>query len=211
MLKSERYLVDLVADGETADFQLRCAEYDLLILDWQTPRMSGIDVCRRYRARGGSAPVLMLTAKMSDSDKEAGFDAGADDYLVKPFSLKELLARLKAHLRRSTGFQPSILSMHGITLDPKSFIVTKSGVEVSLLPKEFALLEFFMRHPDQVFSVDAIMNRIWDADSESSPTALRTTVRRLRQKLGEDSEASIIENVHGVGYRTRSQAKIVSP
>ncbi|HEY9680602.1 MAG TPA: response regulator [Oculatellaceae cyanobacterium] len=138
LLESERYLVDLVADGERADLQLRCAEYDLLILDWQTPRMSGIDVCRRYRARGGGAPVLMLTAKMSELDKETGFDAGADDYLVKPFSLKELLACLKAHLRC-------------------------------------------------------------------------TTVRRLRQKLGEESEASIIENVHGVGYRTRSSSKQVSP
>jgi OmpR-family two-component system manganese-sensing response regulator len=207
LLKSERYLVDLVPDGESADLQLKCMEYDLLILDWQTPTLSGIEVCRRYRSRGGKSPVIMLTAKMSEVDKETGLDAGADDYLTKPYSLKELLARIRAHLRRTSNYQGQSLSSRGITLDAKSFVVTKDGAEVTLLPKEFALLEFFMRNPDQIFSSEALMNRVWDSDSESSTNALRTTMRRLRQKLGEDSEDSVIENVHGVGYRFRSAGK----
>ena len=207
LLKSERYLVDLVTDGNAADIQLRCMEYDLLILDWQTPMMTGVEVCRRYRSRGGKAPVIMLTAKMSETDKEAGLDAGADDYLTKPYSLKELLARLRAHLRRTSNYQGEVFSARGITLDPKSFVVTKDGAEVILLPKEFALLEFFIRNPDQVFSAEALMSRIWESESESSTNALRTTMRRLRQKLGEDSSESVIENVHGVGYRLRTTSQ----
>ncbi|HEY9757285.1 MAG TPA: response regulator transcription factor [Oculatellaceae cyanobacterium] len=207
LLKGERYLVDLVTDGDSADVQLKCMEYDLLILDWQTPNLSGIEVCRRYRARGGKSPVIMLTAKMSEVDKETGLDAGADDYLTKPYSLKELLARIRAHLRRSSNYQGQVLSARGIAMDLKSLIVTKDGAEVSLLPKEFALLEFFMRNPDQVFSSEALMARVWDSESESSTNALRTTMRRLRQKLGEDSDESVIENVHGVGYRFRTTSK----
>jgi len=149
----------------------------------------------------------MLTGKMSDVDKETGLDAGADDYLTKPFSMKELLARLRALLRRVSMQAESKLVMHEIELDAEQFIVTKGGVEIPLLPKEFALLEFFLRNPDRVFSSDALLQRIWDTDSEASTNALRSAMRRLRQKLGEDGDNSIIENIHGVGYRLRSGKK----
>ena len=207
LLLGERYMVDLVEDGETALQQLRVMQYDLLILDWQLPKVSGIEICKQYRASGGKAPVIMLTGKMSDVDKETGLDAGADDYLTKPFSMKELLARLRALLRRVSMQAESKLVMHEIELDAEQFIVTKGGVEIPLLPKEFALLEFFLRNPDRVFSSDALLQRIWDTDSEASTNALRSAMRRLRQKLGEDGDNSIIENIHGVGYRLRSGKK----
>jgi DNA-binding response OmpR family regulator len=206
LLKGERYLVDIVDDGQAAILQLKCAEYDLIILDWQLPKLSGVEVCRQYRANGGVAPVIMLTGKMTDADKETGLDAGCDDYLTKPFSMRELLARIRAHLRRASYQQETVLVMHGIRLDAGNFNVTKDGEEITLLPKEFALLEFFMRNPDRVFSSDALIRRIWDTDSESSTNALRSALRRLRQRLGEDGENSIIENIHGVGYRMRSDA-----
>lgn len=204
LLKGERYLVDIVDDGQKALLQLKCAEYDLIILDWQLPKLSGVEICRQYRADGGTAPVIMLTGKMTDADKETGLDAGSDDYLTKPFSMRELLARIRAHLRRASSQKETVLAMHGIKLDAGNFNVTKDGEELSLLPKEFALLEFFMRNPDRVFSSEALIRRIWDTDSESSTNALRSALRRLRQKLGEDGENSIIENIHGVGYRMRS-------
>jgi two-component system, OmpR family, manganese sensing response regulator len=208
LLKGERYLVDIVEDGQAALLQLKCSEYDLVILDWQLPKLSGVEVCRQYRANGGMAPIIMLTGKMTDADKETGLDAGSDDYLTKPFSMKELLARIRAHLRRASFQKETVLDMHGIKLDAGNFNVTKDGEEVTLLPKEFALLEFFMRNPDRVFSSDALIRRIWDTDSESSTNALRSALRRLRQKLGEDGENSIIENIHGVGYRMRSNDEI---
>ena len=205
LLESERYLVDVVRDGEEAIQQLRLIEYDLIILDWQLPKFSGIEVCKEYRSCGGTSPVIILTGKASDADKELGLDSGADDYVTKPYGLKEMSARVRAHLRRSTSQRGNTLSVLDIVLDVANFTVQKSGIEINLLPKEFALLEFFMRNPDRVFSSDELMRRIWDTDSESSNDALRTTMRRLRQKLGADGDNSIIENVHGVGYRMRSK------
>jgi DNA-binding response OmpR family regulator len=205
LLKGERYAVDVVADGQTAVLQLGCVEYDLIILDWQLPKLSGVEVCRQYRAKGGTTPVIMLTSKMAEEDKETGLDAGADDYVTKPFSMKELLARVRARLRGASSQKDTTLSMHDVTMNVANFTVTKGGVEVTLLSKEFALLEFFLRNPDRVFSSEALIRRIWNTDSESSDSALRSTLRRMRQKLGEDGENSIIENIHGVGYRLRSK------
>ncbi|MDR3612890.1 MAG: response regulator transcription factor [Candidatus Obscuribacterales bacterium] len=205
LLLGERYLVDHIDDGQEALLQLQCAEYDLLILDWQLPKVSGIEICRQYRAKGGKAPVIMLTGKLTDVDKETGLDAGADDYLTKPYSLKELLARLRALLRRVSLQQDAKLVVADVEMDTANFLVTKGGVEIPLLPKEFALLEFFMRNTNKVFSSDALLQRVWDTDSEASSNALRSAMRRLRQKLGEDGDNSIIENIHGVGYRMRGK------
>jgi OmpR-family two-component system manganese-sensing response regulator len=205
LLLGERYLVDHIDDGQTALLQLQCAEYDLLILDWQLPRVSGIEICKQYRASGGKSPVIMLTGKMTDVDKETGLDAGADDYLTKPYSLKELLARLRALLRRVSLQQEAKLVVADVEMDTANFLVTKGGVEIPLLPKEFALLEFFMRNTNKVFSSETLLQRVWDTDSEASTNALRSAMRRLRQKMGEDGDNSIIENIHGVGYRMRGK------
>jgi OmpR-family two-component system manganese-sensing response regulator len=205
LLQGERYMVDHIDDGQEALLQLQCTEYDLLILDWQLPKVSGIEICRQYRASGGIAPVIMLTGKLTDVDKETGLDAGADDYLTKPYSLKELLARLRALLRRVSLQQEVKLVVADVEMDAANFIVTKGGVEIPLLPKEFALLEFFMRNTNRVFSSEALLQRVWDTDSEASTNALRSAMRRLRQKLGEDGDNSIIENIHGVGYRMRGK------
>jgi two-component system, OmpR family, manganese sensing response regulator len=204
LLVGERYMVDMLDDGQDAILQLKSVDYDLIILDWQLPKFSGLEICRQYRASGGKAPVLMLTAKISDTDKEAGLDGGADDYLTKPYSMKELLARLRALLRRVSLQQETKLTLFDIEMDTANFLVTRGGVEIPLLQKEFALLEFFMRNPNRVFSNDALLQRMWDTDSEASTNALRSAMRRLRQKLGEDGNNSIIENIHGVGYRMRS-------
>jgi OmpR-family two-component system manganese-sensing response regulator len=205
LLLGERYLVDHIDDGQTALLQLQCAEYDLLILDWQLPRVSGIEICKQYRASGGKSPVIMLTGKMTDVDKETGLDAGADDYLTKPDSLKELLAWLRAHVRRVSLQQEAKLVVADVEMDTANFLVTKGGVEIPLLPKEFALLEFFMRNTNKVFSSETLLQRVWDTDSEASTNALRSAMRRLRQKMGEDGDNSIIENIHGVGYRMRGK------
>jgi len=206
LLLSERYLVDHLDDGAEAILQLKCMSYDLILLDWQLPNLSGVEICRQYRAYGGKTPIIMLTAKMSDTEKETGLDSGADDYLTKPFSIKELLARIRAHLRRSAITQETVLTHKDIKLDTTAFLVTKNGVEIPLLTKEFALLEFFLRNPNRIFSTDALLQRIWDTDSEPSSNALRSAMRRLREKLGEDGENSMIENIHGVGYRLRTKA-----
>jgi DNA-binding response OmpR family regulator len=146
----------------------------------------------------------MLTGKNAISEKEAGLDSGADDYLTKPFNMKELSARLRALLRRPAGVVENVLKVRDIEMDPARYLVTKAGTEIQLLPKEFSLLEFFMRHPNQVFSSDALIQRVWHSDSDATGDAIRTCLKRLRKKLGDNDEKEpIIQTVHGVGYRMR--------
>lgn len=187
-----------------ADATLRVNEYDLIILDWQLPGMTGVELCKNYRNRGGESPVMMLTARSSIDDREQGLDSGADDYLCKPFALKELSARVRALLRRSSKASSNVLELRDICLDPSSLRVTKAGKSVHLEPKEFALLEFFLRHPDTVFSADALLTRVWESDTEASPEAIRTYIRGLRKKLSTKDEPSLITTVHGLGYKFNS-------
>jgi len=202
VLKLDAHMVDLVSNGSEAAFRLKGCDYDLIILDWNLPGQSGPEICKAYRNASGSAPVLMLTANTTDDDKEFGLDSGADDYLTKPFSLKEFKARVRALLRRSSKQPPlGILKYRDIELDPGAFRVTKAGIEIKLLPKEFALLEFFIRNPNRAFSSEQILQRVWHTDSDAGTNALRSTLRRLRQKLGDDGDNSMIVTIAGVGFR----------
>ena len=166
------------------------------------PIVSGIDVLKHMRAKNNRTPVIMLTARESDDDKERGLDSGADDYLTKPFSLRELSARTRAALRRSAQASNIVLTAGDLELDPVSRTVTKGNREVHLEPREFNLLEFFMRHPRQVFSAEALIDRVWPSDTMISNDAIRTYIKVLRKKLDSDSdESSLIQNVRGVGYK----------
>lgn len=200
-LKNEHHVVELVETGDDALDRLKFYKFDIVILDWMLPGLSGIEVCKAYRAAGGMTPILLLTAKKHVDEKEQGLDAGADDYLTKPFEMKELSARIRALLRRPSAFSGSVLQVGDLQLEPNTFKVTRNGAEISLLPKEFALLEFMMRHPNQVFSAEALLDRVWSSDSEASPETIRTYIKRLRKKIDIEGQPSILSTVHGVGYK----------
>lgn len=201
-LAREHYLVETIDNGELAYHQLRVSKYDLLILDWQLPGMTGIEICKQYRHTGGKSPVLMLTARSAIDDREAGLDAGADDYLCKPFHMKELSARVRALLRRASGASvDNVLHLRDISLDPSARRVSKAGLDVKLEPKEFALLEFLMRNRNVVFSADALLDRVWESDTSISPDSIRTYIKALRKKLDSSGQSSLITTVHGLGYR----------
>jgi OmpR-family two-component system manganese-sensing response regulator len=204
-LKFQQHVVDVVHDGKEGADRLKLYEYDIAILDWELPLKAGVDVCKHYRAAGGKIPILMLTGKSQISDKEEGLDSGADDYLTKPFDLKELSARLRALLRRPAIALSSELKVHDIILDDVSKKVTKAGVEVDLSPKELQLLEFFLRHPDQVFSQEALLERIWSSESEASVFSVYTAVKTLRKKMTKAGEKPFLATVHGLGYRLNSE------
>jgi DNA-binding response OmpR family regulator len=165
------------------------------------PGLSGIDVCQSYRSNGGNASVIMLTAKDSLSDKEVGFASGADDYLTKPFELKELAMRVKAQLRRAETTKHTTFQVQDIEIDISDHRVIKGGEEVYLLPKEFRLLEFFVRHPNRVFSAEELLSAVWESDSIAQNDSVRGHITRLRKKLDSPGKPSIIVTVHGVGYR----------
>lgn len=200
-LTRDNHIVETASTGEDGLDLLRVYKYDLIVLDWLLPGLTGMDVCREYRTRGSSCPILMLTVKSSIDAKEEGLNAGADDYLTKPFHPRELSARVRALLRRSAGGVAPVLSAGPIEFDTVAGKVTRSGVEIVLSRREYALLEFLMRHSNTIFSADAILERVWKSDTEASTDTVRTHIKTLRSKLGTDDGASIIKTVHGVGYK----------
>ena len=200
ILSVERHTVDCVHDGHEALTIIQMHPYDLVILDWMLPGRTGTEICKDYRARGGAAPILMLTAKATIDDRAEGLDAGADDYLTKPFHPKELSARVRALLRRPQAVMAKTLRAADIELDPGQIKVFKSSKEIHLLPKEFALLELFLRYPTQVFSAEALLDRVWNTDSSASLDTVRTYIKTLRKKVDADSKDSWIRTVQGVGY-----------
>jgi len=200
-LQLESYLVEKAETGTDALDLLRAYPYDLVILDIELPRLNGLEVCRQFRASGGSCPVLFLTNKSTVADKETGFGIGADDYLTKPFHLKELSARLRALLRRSQMLFPDVLTAGKLELDPRSRQLKRAGEDIHLPKMEFALLEFFMRYPNQVFSSEALLERVWTSESERSSDTIRSCIKKLRNKIDIEGEQSMIKNVHGVGYK----------
>jgi two-component system OmpR family response regulator len=200
-LKMRHHVISAIHDGAEASEHLRFYKYDLIILDWNLPGMDGVEICRIFREKGGKTPVLMLTGKSAAKEKEHGLDCGADDYLTKPFEMTEVAARVRALLRRPAGYVPNVLQAGDIELDVASFRVTKGDVEIKLQPKEFALLEFLMRNRNQYFTAEALLDRVWKTESESTPESLRTCMKRLREKIDTEGQPSIITNIRNVGYR----------
>ena len=165
-LHSDRFVVETATTGAVAMDLLNASSFDVIVLDWELPDMAGLDICRHLRAQGLKTPVLMLTGRSETKDKIAGLDSGADDYLTKPFELEELSARLRSLLRRQYNPPPALV-VADLSLDSFGRVVTKAGLDVRLLPREFDLLEFFMRHPDELFSADSLLTGLWQKSASN--------------------------------------------
>jgi two-component system OmpR family response regulator len=202
-LVREGYAVDLAADGAEALWAVAESEYDAIVLDAMIPAPDGFEVCRQLRKDGRWNPVLMLTARDGVADRVRGLDAGADDYLTKPFAFNELLARLRALTRRSLGARPVELAVGDLTLDTAHHRVQRAGRPVALSPKEFALLELFMRQPGQVLSRSHIVDHVWDFAYDGGSNVVDVYVRYLRRKIDLPFGRQDLETVRGVGYRLR--------
>ncbi len=201
-LKEEGYAIDLAEDGEKGWEYAMTNEYDLLILDWMLPKMSGVDLCQKVRKTGSQVPVLILTAKDSVEDKIHGLDQGADDYLTKPFSFEELLARVRALLRRPPNLKDkTVLSAGSVLVDLIKRQVKVGTEEVSLSQKEFSLLEFLMRHIGEVVSRTAIAEHVWDLHFDPMSNTIDVYINFLRKKIDEKQAKVRIETVRGTGYR----------
>lgn len=200
-LEAENYSVDLVIDGEEALYFLKSCQYDVVVLDWELPKVSGVEVCRRYRTGGGKTPIIMLTGRRDVQDRISGLDAGCDDYLPKPFEVSELSARIRALLRRPHAVLDNTLKVGALVMETDKKRVFLDGKEVYLLPKELQVLEFFMRHPGQVFSAEAIVTRVWPAESDASPDVVKVYINRLRKRLDSGSGESVFRTIHGLGYK----------
>jgi len=202
-LAEEGYATDSVYDGLEGEAYAESTPYDAIILDIRLPRKDGVAVCRALRQHHITTPILMLTARDTIEDRVQGLDSGADDYLVKPFAFHELLARLRALFRRVSTHKSGVLVVGEVILNPATHEVTRAGERINLNAKEFALLEYFMRHPNQVLTRDLIENHIWSYDFISVSNVVDVYVRRLRRKLDDPFESKLLETVYGAGYRLR--------
>jgi len=199
------YAVDLAADGEEALVAARDRPPDVVVLDLMLPGVDGLEVCRRLRLGDASLPILMLTAKDRVPDRVAGLDAGADDYLVKPFAFDELLARVRALLRRARPLEGEQLRFADLSLDTLTRDVQRAGQAIELTTKEHELLEFFLRHPRQVLSRDTIFERVWGSDFLGGSNVIDVHVMRLREKLEAGGLPRLIQTVRGAGYSLREE------
>jgi two-component system OmpR family response regulator len=202
-LREEGLAVDLARTGDDAMWMARATDYDAIVLDVMLPGADGFEVCRRLREAGTWSPVIMLTARDAVNDRVAGLDAGADDYLAKPFSFAELLARLRALARRPPVERPSVLEVGDLRLDPATRRVWRGDEEIQLSAKEFALLETFMRRPGQVLSRYQLLEHCWDYGYENRSNVVDVYVRYLREKVDRPFGRESLETVRGVGYRLR--------
>ena len=200
-LRKEAMAVDVAANGEDALWMAAATEYDAIVLDVMLPGLDGFEVCRRLRGKDVWAPILMLTARDAVRDRVAGLDCGADDYLTKPFSYAELLARLRALIRRGAVERPAELRVGDLRLDPAQHKVWRGESEISLSPKEFAILETFMRRPGEVLSRFQLLEHAWDYDYENRSNVVDSYIRLLRRKIDEPFGSNSIETVRGAGYR----------
>jgi diguanylate cyclase (GGDEF)-like protein len=211
-LSAKRYTVDLVTDGETALELTKSWDYDLILLDVKLPKLDGIQVCQTIRSRGDRTPILMLTVEGTDRDVITGLDAGADDYLVKPCNLEQLLARIRSLLRRSTNSSASALVWGGLTLDPVSGQITYKQQNIVLRPKEYMLLELFLRYPQRIFSRNAIIDHLWTVDSFPSEGAVTNLIKDLRHRLTSAGlPRDAIETLYGLGYRLKALPQEQTP
>ncbi|MBH8561733.1 response regulator transcription factor [Nostoc sp. CENA67] len=202
-LSSEGYKISVAHSGIAALTLARELSPDLAILDWMLPELSGLEICRRLRATNINIPVILLTAKDEVSDRVAGLDAGADDYVVKPFSIEELLARIRAHLRRTQEPDQDILQFEDLSLNHRTRQVYRGKRAIELTAKEFHLLEYMLSHPRQVFTRDQILEKVWGYDFMGDSNIIEVYIRYLRLKLEENNEKRLIHTVRGVGYVLR--------
>ncbi len=202
-LRFEGYAVDLVGSGDDALVHLRTHEYDAVILDVMLPGPDGFAVCRAMRANGVWAPVLMLTARDQLDDRISGLDAGADDYLVKPFAFSELVARVRALVRRGAIPRPATVTIADLVLDPAARTVSRDGVDIALTAREFSVLEFLTRRPGEVVTRTQLLEHVWEYHFAGESNVVDVYVARLRRKL-DRSEESIIQTVRGAGYMLRA-------
>src|SRR3990167_716618 len=202
-LQLEGYTVDSIGDGKKAltRISLHRSDYDLIILDLMLPSMDGYEICKQVREWNITVPILVLTARAETDSKVKLLQSGADDYLVKPFSFAELVARIRALLRRPTESLPETLLFADIELEPSQRRVKRAGQEISLTLKEFGLLEYFMRHPNQVVNREDLLNHLWDFNYVGFSNVVDVHVKNLRRKLGGASDEGLLETVRGVGYR----------
>jgi DNA-binding response OmpR family regulator len=199
-LREQAYAVDTAATGEEALYQADINEYDLIILDVMIPAPDGFEVCRRLRKAGRRMPILMLTARDAVEDRVSGLDRGADDYLTKPFEFRELLARLRALLRRSTALHPPRLSVGDLVLDTAAQSATRGGHAISLTHKEYALLEYLVRNAGRVVSRADIAEHVWDESFDPFSNLIEVYINRLRRKIDPDGTASVLQTRRGAGY-----------
>ncbi len=205
-LNAQQHDLHVVNDGGQALQTMLTSEYDVILLDWNLPNASGINILREYRKKGKNTPVIMLTARNDVHDREAGLDSGADDYLAKPFDLVELSARIRVQLRRPHHETHNLLICGTIVLDPDRLKVTVRGKDMRLMVQDYLLLEYFMRNPDRMIRPEKIIEYVWPTGTERSPDALRTSLKRLRTKLADLGEPdNLIETIHKVGYRFNSK------
>ena len=199
-LEAEHYEVDVENDGEAGLSAALATEYDLVILDVMLPRRDGLELLRELRARGRRVPILLLTARATLADKVSGLDVGADDYLTKPFEFEELLARVRALLRRGPPTAPPVLGLADLTLDPATRKVTRAGRPIELTPREYALLEFLLRHPGRVLSRALIAEHVWGVQFDTFTNVIDVYINYLRRKIDADSEVKLLHTVRGSGY-----------
>jgi two-component system, OmpR family, response regulator len=207
-LTEEGYAVDLAGNGTDGLWAATENEYDVVVLDLMLPDIGGMEVCRQLRTRGRLVPVLMLTARDAVPDRVAGLDAGADDYLVKPFAFSELFARLRALVRRGPAERPPLVEVGDLSLDPAARSVTRAGARIDMTAKEFALLEFLMQHPGEVLTRSRILEHVWDFAYEGDSNVVDVYIRYLREKVDRPFGRRSIETVRGSGYRLHSESSL---
>ncbi|HZK60646.1 MAG TPA: response regulator transcription factor [Anaerovoracaceae bacterium] len=205
-LTYEGYHVEAEYEGEEGIERYRIFRPDLVILDWMLPGMDGLEVCDRIRSQEDSTPIIMLTAKDTTHDRVQGLDSGVDDYMVKPFEIEELNARIRALLRRTKPERAVVLNFNDLELDTSTRLAHRSGRTINLTAKEYDLLELFLRHPRQVLTRDVIFDRVWGYDFGGESNVLDVYIRYLRQKIEEEGETRLIHTVRGVGYVMRDAA-----
>ncbi len=203
-LSYEGYQVSVTHDGLSGLTAAREEHPDLVVLDWMLPGLSGLEICRRLRATGDKVPIILLTAKDEINDRVVGLDAGADDYLIKPFSIEELLARVRAHLRRNHEEDPDVLQFEDLRLNRRTHEVHRGERLIELTAKEFDLLDYLLVHPRQVITRDRILEQVWGYDFMGDSNIIEVYIRYLRLKLETNNEKRLIQTVRGVGYVLRN-------
>jgi len=205
-LREEQYTVDLAEDGEQGAFLAQTNEYDLILLDWKLPKMSGIEVLRNLREDGITVPILLLTGRDTVQDKVLGLDAGADDYLTKPFGFEELLARVRALLRRRGDMIPTALRVADLEFDSLRHGVSRAGQKIDLTGREYALLEYLLRNVDRVVTRTMLAEHVWEHDFDPLSNVIDVHIARLRRKIDHDHDIKLLQTIRGTGYILQTPA-----